>query len=627
MDSSYEGIPLEGLPPSYLKNGNIHYQTPFEASANNFVNGVQNIGSSITNGIQSIPQEVNLIKDRIVNKDYFLFDETNQNQDKPGDFVTDEIQSMSYKETFKPIGIKSNGCWEYSTNAVGNKIVVPQGLDEKPRFRSFSSPTQFQIELQQQIEKQPTSPNKNSGPIIKITTPILTSTDNTIYNERIRSLSLTSIEKIKQLEWEMELKNEPLDLDNIISYYDYQERIEREELERIDKNSGILSPNCQDSYTGLDIYNSNQSPIFSPTLVSRSTPNQLNKSNTIQPSINISNSIESPSPTISSYSVSLPSTPTKPPSPTPSPKETHQNCTTPTKFSLKRSLSSTLPKMSKSGSKINLTESPLTIKEELENSFQKSSNRVLSPNPLSNSSSSKETCKSPTTTSMNNSTGLGASSQSPKPVKKLLNPILSQSAQNLPKLPSKGLLTSHMVKSNSNGNISPSIKVTSKSSSKVISQSLNVEEYNQFVIQESFQTELRNHLQTKKESGFLKEKLEKFQQAKSNCKVPSPEPQEQEDRVKIVFTLPNTTKVTRYFFNGDKVIVMKDFIQYLSYTDSSLFGSRFCNDNEYKILDFDITYCLQPCKIKIQNFNVSFKDSGFKLSNAMTIGIQQKLNQ
>ncbi|EGC37661.1 hypothetical protein DICPUDRAFT_91589 [Dictyostelium purpureum] len=142
----------------------------------------------------------------------------------------------------------------------------------------------------------------------------------------------------------------------------------------------------------------------------------------------------------------------------------------------------------------------------------------------------------------------------------------------------------------------------------------------------SFQLELKQHLKRKQESNQSNEKKEKFEQKKHKTPKPMDEPSPNaSNSIKVTFQFSGTgKKVSRYFQSNCKVEVLKEYIEWLSLQEPQLFDSSFKLSDEsfYRIIDYDFCYTIQPSKISISNFDITFKDSGFTpKSNLINISI------
>lgn len=529
MDHKFDGIQVEGQStPSYLKNGNVIPNNSFQNSTLALSNGISNLGSSI----QSIPPQVVLIKDKIINRSYCVINDKNVIVDPQG-----QVISIPEKDLIKsPKGIKDN---ETGIDAFTSPT--------SSRYRSFSAPSahslnrkeSFQASIDNFVSKFKRSHSTGGNGDSETNS----SNSNEEYQEnehecefedddkremvlsdseaqymrkekkfekedieemmkKMRSLSLTSLEGYMRNYKSSTSAESSNEMDNYekISHIEYQERIEREELERIDKNSIIISQSNQDNYRGLDIYDSNY--------------------------------IE--------HSNSYPSTPK---SQSPVPSHVVGSPTGRASPLLKRSFSSQLHlSKSSSSSKINVVS---TIQEQEEPTIAVDNSKRLSPRkilPLTKSSSyqsvssnnnnsnnvdqqnrsstpipiisissptKEQLSSSPSTstsTSLNSSTNSMKSISSPKPFKRLTSK-LSLSAQSLPKVElnqsQQNIPTTSnnsKTKNNNNNNNNSLVKCPSGTSiEKLKKKSSSNNNNNNNNNLNAFQLELMQHLKSKKE--------------------------------------------------------------------------------------------------------------------------------
>ncbi|KAK5575894.1 hypothetical protein RB653_007029 [Dictyostelium firmibasis] len=308
-------------------------------------NGIQSIQSGISNGIQSIqslPPQMYIFKERVVNKNnYHIMDDNNNvnsNNSNNNNYNNNIVGLKDYGE---------GGVYSFEDDSNHHRSASPS------RLRSFSAPgststttapatctgTKNQRELfQQSIDSlaakfnnninNNTNNNNNNNNIInnkdinsnnikstlknsggsgscgsdneQLNTKIRDSTDEMYESEeltniddemiRMRSFSLTSMETIKKIEREKNIYSPSSTRDDVLSPYEmmshleYQERIEREEMERMDKNNVIISQSSSEGYTGNQIRSET-------TLTSSSTSikSSLNTSTCI-PRISVSSS-------------------------------------------------------------------------------------------------------------------------------------------------------------------------------------------------------------------------------------------------------------------------------------------------------------------------------------------------
>eukprot|EP01133_Synstelium_polycarpum_P015203 gene15203-17989_t len=131
MDKEYEGIRLEqDGSPSYLKHGNVHVNGTLHNSTNHLLNNISQAGSSIAHRVVEIPGDIVMIKERIVNKSYFVLGEDGNTEIDELGRLSDQ-KSISYDQVIRrPIGIKDN-----------DTGLEPCAPTRPNRFRSLSSPS------------------------------------------------------------------------------------------------------------------------------------------------------------------------------------------------------------------------------------------------------------------------------------------------------------------------------------------------------------------------------------------------------------------------------------------------------------------------------------------------------
>ncbi|KAF2071420.1 hypothetical protein CYY_007264 [Polysphondylium violaceum] len=523
MDHKFDGIQVEGQSqPSYLKNGNVVPNSSFQNSTLALSNGLSNFGNSL----QSLPPQVLLIKDKIINRSYCVINDKNVIVDPQG-----QVISVSEKDQIKsPKGIKDN---ETGIDAFTSPT--------SSRYRSFSAPSahplnrreSFQASIDNFVSKFKRSHSTGEEPdfndmennthYINYNNDhdendsdkreiILSDSESQSYRKerkmekeeleemmkKMRSLSLTSLDGyMKSYNCSKAPPTTPNEneLDNYekLSHLEYQERMEREELERIEKNAIIITQSNQDNYHGLDIYDPHHQ-MESP----KSYPNTPKS--------------QSPIPTMVVGSPNGRSSPSL----------------------LKRSLSSQLHlSKSSSSSKINVS----TIQEQEEvavdnsnrlsprkilpltksNSYQSVSNNNNSssnstpttPIPIisiSSPSSRKEqqSTSTSTSTSLNSSSNSVKSTSSPKPFKRLTSK-LSHSAQSLPKVElnqsQQNIPTTNNSSNNKKNNNNSLVKCPSGTSIEKLKKKNNSNNNNNNNNNNlnAFQLELMQHLKSKKE--------------------------------------------------------------------------------------------------------------------------------
>ncbi|EAL72653.1 hypothetical protein DDB_G0270606 [Dictyostelium discoideum AX4] len=327
-------------------------------------NGIQSIQSGISNrvqSIQSLPPQMYILKERIVNKNnYHIMDSNNNNNNV----------NSSNNSNNNNVGLKDYGEGGiYSFEDDSHRSASPS------RLRSLSAPgststttapatctgTKNQRELFQQsidslaskynngnnnnlnnnnnnnninnnninnnnnnnnninnnnnkdINSNNKSSLKNSGgsgscgsDSEQLNCRIRDSTDEMYESEelaniddemiRMRSLSLTSFETFKKIEREKNIYSPSSTRDDdvlspyeMMSHLEYQERLEREEMERMDKNNVIISQSSSDGYTGNQVQCESTLTSSSSIKSSLSSSSSLNISTSI-PRISVSSS-------------------------------------------------------------------------------------------------------------------------------------------------------------------------------------------------------------------------------------------------------------------------------------------------------------------------------------------------
>eukprot|EP01132_Coremiostelium_polycephalum_P006220 gene6220-7747_t len=668
LDETFEGIQLEGTPtPSYLKNGHVHTANAFETTTHQLVNGIHHFGNSISTGIQSIPPQVHIFKERIINKSYFilpdsrideeffdeeleLFESQQQQQQSSND-----ITHLSYEDYKKPIvGIKDNDTGIDSFNSPAS------------RYRSFSSPAVQKLEnLSHTIEgffskyinhkphedsiiSSPTSDNNNNN-----------NSDNRIDQEelkRMRSLSLSSYEQLKKIEAERGGFKSKLERLETIYQLEYQEELEKELENCNEKNHIILSQSSTESYKQLDIYLdkppmnrsiSNPLPIISPKIKPSSpsltlspppslcvTPTQ-NSPSCLSPQVpkrSNSSSMLSPSPPTRSFPRVLPSpipqlnesseiiepsttSTTSTTSPNKKPivnnEDENNNCnnTTPTKKSIAQIQAQLNPII---GSNPMLKPQNKTIPLVKSSSFHSSGKDKESENNTNNCKSDSKKCNS--------------ANNSPKPQHKIVSSSkLSESSPSISINNNNNQPTvQKLIKSASNNNCKlPTSPLSSPVNGKKSKSPLSQSHSSGIQRQDSFQQELSQQIKLKRDQHEKNTKRDRYEKKLESLQTPEEEPSlNSEGSIKILFQFPSGKKVTRIFKDSQKVFSIKEYVEWLSMKEAILFGNQYKSQKEcYKLVDQEFSYQILPTKIKISNFSTTFKDSGFTSKSSTVISI------
>ncbi|KAN0034089.1 hypothetical protein ACTFIV_000572 [Dictyostelium citrinum] len=310
-------------------------------------NGIQSIQSGISSGVQSIqslPPQMYILKERIVNKNsYHIMDDNNVNSNNNnnnnnivglkdyGDggiycFQDDKNRSASpsrLRSLSAPGSTSTTTAPATCTGTKNQRELFQQSIDSlAAKFNSNNNNSNINnnnslnnnhinsyinnINSKDINNSNNKSSLKNSGgsgscgsDSEQLNSRIRDSTDEMYESEeltniddemiRMRSLSLTSLETFKKIEREKNIYSPSSTRDDVLSPYEmmshleYQERLEREEMERMDKNNVIISQSSSEGYTG------NQVQCESTSSNSIKSSSSLNMSTSI-PRISVSSS-------------------------------------------------------------------------------------------------------------------------------------------------------------------------------------------------------------------------------------------------------------------------------------------------------------------------------------------------